>query len=104
MAVRLTSPPNPQHLPEHVLWTMRKGGRIAEARTRMVPIGDGLPELRVYMSNGPTVKVTDLLWSQTLKDGRDAGALAEERKSAFLSRGWAAIVEQTEETNRAKRS
>jgi len=42
MALR---PRDPRHLPEHHLWTLTKDGRHAEARTRMVPIGHGRPEL-----------------------------------------------------------
>ena len=88
MTTRLTGPPNPEHFAEHVLWTLRKGRRIAEARTPLIPIGNGQLELRIYVSIGPAVDVGDLLWSVTLKDGRDVGALSEERKAAFLERGW----------------
>lgn len=87
MTTRLTGPTNPAHFTEHVLWTLRKGGRIAQARTRLIPIGNE-PDLCIYVSNGPTVGVDDMLWSVTLKDGRDVGALSEERKAAFLERGW----------------
>ena len=45
MALR---PTNPAALPEHHLWTLTKDGHSAEARTRMVPIGLGRPELRFY--------------------------------------------------------
>jgi hypothetical protein len=86
--VRFTAPANPEHSPERVLWTLRKRGRIAEARTRIVPVRDGVPELRIYVSKGPTVQVTDLLWSCTLTAGRDVGALSEERRAAFKERGW----------------
>jgi hypothetical protein len=87
MMVRFTDPANPEHLYEHVLWTLRKSDRIVEARTRLVPFSDGLPELRIYVSNGPML-VTDLLWSCTLQDLQDVGSLSEERRAAFLDRGW----------------
>jgi hypothetical protein len=80
MTVRLTGPANPQHLPEHVLWTLRKGGRIAEARTRIVPVGEGLPELRIYY-NG------QFLRSEVVRDGRNVGDVAEGAKAAWLARG-----------------
>jgi hypothetical protein len=88
MTTRLTKPTNPEHSTEHVLWTLRKGRRLAQARTPLIPIGNGQLELRIYVGIGPTVDVDDLLWSVTLKDGRDLGALSEERKAAFLERGW----------------
>ena len=88
MTTRFTGPTNPEHFSEHVLWTLRKGGRIAQARTRLIPIGNRQSELRIYVSNGPTVDIDDLWWSVRLKDGRDVGALSEERKAAFLERGW----------------
>jgi hypothetical protein len=45
MSVGFAKPRNPEHIPEHSLWVLRKGDRTAEARTRMVPAG---PELRIY--------------------------------------------------------
>jgi hypothetical protein len=32
-----------------------------------------------------------LLWSQVMRDGRDVGALAEEKRRDFLARGWQGI-------------
>ena len=37
---------DPRLIPEHHLWTLAKDDRRAEARTRVVPIGEGKPELR----------------------------------------------------------
>ena len=39
----------PTSIPEHVIWRLTKNGRLAEARMRMVPIGRGRPELRIYV-------------------------------------------------------
>jgi hypothetical protein len=47
MSVGFSKPRNPAAIPEHVLWSLRKGERTAEARARMVPLG---PELRIYVS------------------------------------------------------
>ena len=45
MSIGFAKPRNPEHIPEHSLWVLRKNGKTAEARTRMVPVG---PELRIY--------------------------------------------------------
>ena len=63
---------DPRDIPEHHLWTLTKDGRRAEARTRMVPIGAGRPELRFLR----------LKWG----DGRVAVALVSGIER--WSRGW----------------
>ena len=88
MTTRLIGPTNPDHFTEQVLWTLRKGGRIAQGRTRLNPIGNGARELRIYVSDGPTVDVDNMLWSVTLRDLRAVDRLSQERKAAFLERGW----------------
>jgi hypothetical protein len=72
---------DPRHLTEHHLWTLRKGERTAEARTRIVPIGDGRPELRIYCSRMSDPETLDLLWSQVLP-GRASGGRSSRGKAA----------------------
>ncbi len=43
MDVRLVPPRDPRKVPSFTLWTMRKDCRTRQARTRLLPIGDGLP-------------------------------------------------------------
>jgi hypothetical protein len=57
----------------------------------MVPIGHGLPELRIYCSRQSDPDILHLSWSQVLPDGRAVGALAEEKRREFETRGWTAI-------------
>ena len=45
MSVRLVPPRDPRKVPSFTLWTMRKDCRTRQARTRLLPIGDGLLEL-----------------------------------------------------------
>lgn len=78
---------DPPNLPEHHVWTLTKNGRTAEARTRMVPIGDGRPELRIYVTRLETGEL-DLLWSQVLDGGRQVGELAEAKRRDFEAKGW----------------
>lgn len=82
MALRLA---DPDALPEHHLWTLKKGARTAEARTRMVPIGLGRPELRFYVSSRETGETT--LAAQTrppgpMSPGRGCEAFPAEAFSA----------------------
>ena len=83
-----------QEIPEHHLWTLTKDGRRAEARTCMVPIGLGRPELRFYVSSRETGEMM-LLWSQVFEDGRQVGELAEAEKREFEAMGWVDIEEPT---------
>ena len=84
MRVGFSKQPNPVALPEHFLWTLQKGARVVEARTRMTPIG---PELRIY-HNG------ELLWSQVPRDGREVGELAEQERRDYEARGYGGDVTQ----------
>ena len=59
----------------------------AEARTRMVPIGLGRPELTFYVSSRETGEMM-LLWSQVFEDERQVGELAETKKKEFEAKGW----------------
>lgn len=90
MTVRFSRPRDPRAIPEHVLWTLTKGMRTAEARTRMVPGG---PELRVYVSRLET-GLLDLHWSQVFRDqdggGVALGERAEQTRRDFEARGWRA--------------
>jgi hypothetical protein len=81
MSVGFSKRPDHRAIPEHPLWTLQKGKRTAEARTRMTPLG---PELRIYY-NG------ELLRSEIPRDGREVGALAEEARQAWIARGWMAV-------------
>ena len=70
MSVGFAKPRNPEHIPEHLLWVLRKDSRTAEARVRMVPLG---PELRIYY-NGVFLR------GEVVRDGRNIGDVAEEAK------------------------
>ncbi|MDP1570377.1 MAG: hypothetical protein Q8L86_10260 [Vicinamibacterales bacterium] len=91
MAVGFSKPRDTRAIPEHVLWTLTKGGRTAEARTRMVPLG---PELRVYVSHLETGAL-ELLWSEVFRVQDGGGAalrdLAEQTQRDFEARGWKAV-------------
>lgn len=78
MSVGFAEPRNPDHIPEHNLWTLTKNGKTAEARVRQVPFGI---ELRIY-HNG------SFLRSEVSRDGRTAGELAEEAKQAWVASRW----------------
>ena len=69
---------NPDDIPEHHLWRLRKDDRTAEARTRMLPAG---PELRIYY-NGTFLR------SEVVRDDRNVGDVADEAKAEWLERGW----------------
>lgn len=85
MTVGFAKPRDPEKIPEHVLWTLYKGDRIAQARTRMTPLG---PELRFMLRR--VGDDDDLLWSQVFKDGDGAnvGELADQKRREFEDRGW----------------
>lgn len=72
--------------PEFVLWRMTKNGVAAEARTRAVRLGDGIPELRIYYTR--VAGQFDLLWSATLNDGREVCELAQVKQREFEVKGW----------------
>jgi hypothetical protein len=59
---------DPRKLSEFTLWRMRKDGRAIEARTRILPHGDGLLDLIIYVSR--SAGTWELHWSQTLS-GRE---------------------------------
>jgi len=80
-------PADPREIPEHHLWTLTKDGHRAEARTRMVPIGLGRPELTFYVSSRETGEMM-LLWSQVFEDERQVGELAEAKKKEFEAKNW----------------
>ncbi len=65
---------------------MRKDGRIAEERTGIVPLDDGRPEIRFYVSR--SAGTMDLLWSAVLRDGCDVGEIATMKRKEFEVRGW----------------
>lgn len=82
--------PAPSRLPEHVLWTLSKTGRHAEARVRMTPLG---PELRFFTwRSDKTRDEGDLHWSRINRpqDGGGAalGVDAEEQRREFIALGW----------------
>ena len=77
---------DPREIPEHHLWTLTKDGRRAEARTRMVPIGLGRPELTFYVSSRETGEMT-LLWSQVFEDARQSANSPRRRSASLKQRG-----------------
>jgi hypothetical protein len=83
-------PADPREIPEHELWTLTKDGRKSVARTRMVPIGLGRPELRILCSSRETGEMM-LLWSQVFEDGRQLGELAEAKRKEFEAKRWAEL-------------
>ncbi len=83
-----------REIPEHHLWTLTKDGRRVEARTRMVPIGLGRPELTFYVSSRETGEMT-LLWSQVFEDARQLSELADAKKREFEAMGWVDVEEPT---------
>ncbi len=84
---RALRPAKPAALPECLLWTLTKDGHSAEARTRMIPIGLGRPELRFYVSSRETGEMM-LLWSQVFENERQVGELAEVKKKEYEAKGW----------------
>ncbi len=74
------------NLPEFVVWRMTKDGRVAEARTRVVPLDDGRPEIRLYLTRSDGMM--DLWWSMVLRDGHDVNELAQEKQREFEVQGW----------------
>ena len=96
MSVGFSRPRDPRLIPEHMLWTLRKGDRRAKATTRMTPGG---PELRFYVTIADGT--FDLLWSQIL-EGREVGRLADEKRAEFEAKGWAEIPSNSTPTNGAK--
>lgn len=87
MTIRFAGPRDPRKLPEYVLWRMTKAGRAVEARTRIVPLGEGAPELRILYTNEDGT--FDLGWSVVLKDGHEVRELAQQKQREFEVRGWA---------------
>lgn len=91
MSVAFSRRVDPRAIPEHVLWTLTKDDRRAEARTRMVPLG---PELRVYVTHR-TTGAYELLWSQVFTPqqggGAALGALADTTRQDFEARGWTGV-------------
>ncbi len=65
---------------------MTKDGRVAEARTRIVPLDDGRPEIRFYVSRSDGTM--GLVWSLVLRDGLEVGELATMKQKEFEVRGW----------------
>jgi hypothetical protein len=84
VSVGFSRPQRPVALPEHVLWTLQRAGRVVESRTRMTPLG---PELRVYVSSRETGEL-ELLWSQVPRDGREVGELADQERKDHERRGY----------------
>lgn len=88
METPFSRPRDPRKIPEHILWTLTRAREVAEARTRMVPLG---PELRIYVSSQGTGKL-ELLWSRVFgpQDGGGAalGELASQKRDGFYAQGW----------------
>ena len=74
MSVGFAKPRNPEHIPEHSLWVLRKDSRTAEARVRQVPFG---LELRIYYNRA-------FIRSEVVRDGRNVGDVAAEAKAEWL--------------------
>ena len=83
---RLAAPPyETAEIPEQLIWWLTKNGRLAEARMRVVPIGQGRPELRIYVQH-PTPEF-QLLWSLVTTDG-ELEALVCQQRQLFEAKGW----------------
>jgi hypothetical protein len=76
---------DPRKLPEFTLWRMTKDGRVAEARTRILPYADGLLDLIIYVSRADGT--FDLHWSQTFS-GVEVNELAQRTQRQYEVRGW----------------
>jgi hypothetical protein len=72
--------------PESVLWRMTRDGRAIECRTRIVPLREGVPEVRFLMTR--TDGTLDLLWRAVMIDRRDVNDFAQTKMREFESRGW----------------
>ena len=81
MSIGFRKWPNPAHLEQHHLWRLSKpDGRTCSACLRQVPHGI---ELVIFFKG-------ELLWSEVLKDSREAGALADETGTLWEEKGWSA--------------
>ena len=86
---------DPRLIPEHHLWTLtKKDGRRAEARTRVVPIGDGKPELRFYVffHVARRERLDLAVVPECSTDGRQVGEESEAKKREFEAMGWMGLV------------
>lgn len=92
MTVRLVPTQDPRKLSEFTLWRMTNNGRIAEARTRILPHADGLLDLMVYVSKSDGT--FDLHWSQTLSGG-GVNELAQRTQREYEVRGWTLDAQAT---------
>ena len=72
---------------EHVVWTLRKAARTAEARIGTAVTGGGPPEVRLYTRTADK-SAFELMFSQALKDIRSARAYADEKRLEFVAQGW----------------
>lgn len=70
---------------EEVLWTLRKGDRVAEARTSP---GEGAPQLRIYTGSGPKRETYAQVSVQMVRDPKALRELAEEKRREFEATGW----------------
>jgi hypothetical protein len=75
---------------EHIIWTLRHGGRHAEARVRPTPSG---PELRIFLWTTDERPEIDeptyaLVFSEQHGGSRALGAHADTQLQEFLARGW----------------
>jgi hypothetical protein len=70
---------------EEVLWTLRKGDRVAEARTSP---GEGAPQLRIYTGSGPKRDTYGQVSVQMVRDPKALRELADEKKREFEAAGW----------------
>jgi hypothetical protein len=76
----------PRKGPESVLWRMTRDGRAIECRTRMVPLRDGVPEIRFLMTR--TDGALDLLWRAVMINRHDLHEFAQAKMREFESQGW----------------
>ena len=89
VSIGFAKTPPPSKLPEHVLWTLSKTGRYAEARVRMTPLG---PELRFFIwRTGKSRDEGDLHWSRIYRPQDGGGAAlgddAESKRREFIALG-----------------
>lgn len=79
MSIGLTPRREPAPIPEATLWTLRRNGRVIDARARILP--SGKPELRFYFDG-------ELFHSAVVREVVDIAEVAGKRRAALQALGW----------------
>jgi hypothetical protein len=99
MTIRLTNTTDADQLPdEAILWRLARDGRAIECRMRIVPLGDGVPEIRFLITRADGT--FDLLWSAVMIDGCDVNEFAQMKLREFEVRGWIVVPPGPDDTPR----